>query len=217
MRKESHIWSISEYRVKSEMANYVNFARRMRLPALHFATRRSYPNYGKLPNFHYLSWSATPTDGREPDDFQPRAQIKRLFEESELVSGDSEAIRKFSDKYIFPEKLVAEYVEHLAQIKTCKEKKKEETERERVDVDWVVLYNFDKLSSLRVDEISLYFSHHKMTFKREKAEKVAMIKAHIGSLLYDSMECQQLQQPLLRNMQQQVTSSLSGVETDWRN
>ena len=126
-------------------------------------TRRSYPNYGKLPNFHYLSWSATPTDGREPDDFQPRAQIKRLFEESELVSGDSEAIRKFSDKYIFPEKLVAEYVEHLAQIKMRKEKKKEETERERVerlnwkydDVDRVVLYNFDKLSSLRVDEISL--------------------------------------------------------------
>ena len=180
-------------------------------------TRRSYPNYGKLPNFHYLSWSATPTDGREPDDFQPRAQIKRLFEESELVSGDSEAIRKFSDKYIFPEKLVAEYVEHLAQIKMRKEKKKEETERERVDVDWVVLYNFDKLSSLRVDEISLYFSHHKITFKREKAEKVAMIKAHIGSLLYDSMECQQPRQPLLRNMQQQVTSSLSGVETDWRN
>ena len=188
-------------------------------------TRRSYPNYDKLPNFHYLPWSATPTDGREPDDFQPRAQIKRLFEESELVSGDSEAIRKFSDKYIFPEKLVAEYVEHLAQIKMRKEKKKEETERERVerlnrkynDVDWVVLYNFDKLSSLRVDEISLYFSHHKITFKREKAEKVAMIKVHIGSLLYDSMECQQLQQPLLRNMQQQVTSSLSGVETDWRN
>ena len=126
-------------------------------------TRRSYPNYGKLPNFHYLSWSATPTDGREPDDFQPRAQIKRLFEESELVSGDSEAFRKFSDKYIFPEKLVAEYVEHLAQIKMRKEKKKEETERERVerlnwkydDVDRVVLYNFDKLSSLRVDEISL--------------------------------------------------------------
>ena len=36
--------------------------------------------------------------GREPDDFQPRAQIKPLFEESELVSKDSEAIRKFSDK-----------------------------------------------------------------------------------------------------------------------
>ena len=89
---------------------------------------RPYPDYGKLPNFRYLSWSATPTNGREPDDFRSRAQIKRLFEESELVSGDSEAFRKFSDKYIFPEKLVAEYVEHLAQIKMRKEKKKEETD-----------------------------------------------------------------------------------------
>ena len=32
--------------------------------------------------------------------------------------------------------------------------------------------------------------------------------------MYDSMECQQPRQPLLRNMQQQVTSSLSEVETD---
>ena len=51
----------------------------------------------------YLSWSATPTNGREPDDFQP--WIKRLFGESELVSADSEAIRKFSDKYIVPKSL----------------------------------------------------------------------------------------------------------------
>ena len=115
-----------------------------------------------------------------------------------------------------------EYVEHLAQIKMRKEKKKEETERERMerlnreynDIDWVGPYNSDKLSSLRVDELSLYFSHHKITFKGKKAEKVAMIKAHIGSLLYDSMERQQPRQPLLRNMQQQVTSSLSEVETD---
>ena len=93
--------------------------------------------------------SATPTNGREPDDFQPRAQIKRSFEESELVSGDSEAIRKFSDKYIVPEKLVAEFVERLTQIKMRKEKKKGETERERMerlnrqynDFDWDGLYN----------------------------------------------------------------------------
>ena len=85
----------------------------MRLPALHFQLDDL--------NFHHLSWSATPTNGRKPDNFQPRAQIKRLFEESELVSGDSEAIRKFSDKYIVPVKLVAEYVRHLAQIKMLKE------------------------------------------------------------------------------------------------
>ena len=53
-----------------------------------------------------------------------------LFEKSELVSGDSEAIRKFSDKYIVLEKHVAGYAEHLAQIKMRKENKKKETERE---------------------------------------------------------------------------------------
>jgi len=42
-----------------------------------------------------------------------------LYEESKLASGNSDAIRKISDKYIVPEKLVAEYVEHLAQIKNA--------------------------------------------------------------------------------------------------
>ena len=76
------------------------------------------------------------------------------------------------------------------------------------------LYNSDKLWSLRVDELSLSFSHRKFTFKGKKDEKVAMIKAHIGSLLYNSMERQQPRQPPLRNVRQQVTSSLSEVETD---
>ena len=171
MRKESFIWSIGEYRVKSEMA------KKDETPALHFQLDDLIPTMA----------SCQPS-GCEPDEFQPRAQIKRLFEESELVSGDSEAIRKFSDKYIVPEKLVAEYVEQLAQIKMRKEKKKEETERERMErlnrqynnIDWAGLYNSDKLSSFRVDELSLYFSHHKITFKGKKAAKVAMIKAQIG-------------------------------------
>ena len=118
-------------------------------------------------------------NGRKPDDFQPRPQIKQMFEESELVSGDSEAIRNFSDKYIVPEKLVAKYAEHIAQIKMSKEKKKEETERERMkrvnreynDIDWAGLYNSDKLLSLRVDELSLCFSYHKITFKGKKLKK----------------------------------------------
>ena len=89
-----------------------------------------------------------------------------------------------------------------------KKKKKETTKRERIKrlnreyngIAWVGLYNLDRLSSLGVDELSLYFSHHKITFKGKKAEKVAMIKAHIGMLLYDSVECQQPRQPPLRNV-----------------
>ena len=41
-----------------------------------------------------------------------------------------------------------------------------------------------------------------------------MIKAHFGMLLYDSMECQQPRQPPAKKWLQQVTSSLSEVETD---
>ena len=70
----------------------------------------------------------------------------------------------------------------------------ERLNREYNGIDWIGLHNFDKLSSLWVDELSLYFSHHKITFKGKKAEKVAMIKAHIGMLLYDSVECQQPRQ-----------------------
>ena len=117
---------------------------------------------------------------------------------------------------------MAEYVEHPAHIKMRKEKKKKEEtagegmewlNREYNDIDWAGLYNSDKLSSLRVDKLSLYFSH-KITFKGKKAEKVAMIKAHIGSLLYNSMERQQPRQLPLRDVRQQETSSLSEVETD---
>ena len=67
-------------------------------------------------------------------------------------------------------KLVAEFFCHLAQIKMRKEKKKGRERMERVNrgyngTDWVELYKSDKLSSLRVDELSLYFSHHMITFK----------------------------------------------------
>ena len=44
-------------------------------------------------------------------------------------------------------------------------------------------------------------------------KKVAMNKAHIGSLLYNSMGRQQPLQPPLRNVHQQATSSLSEEET----
>ena len=84
----------------------------------------------------------------------------------------------------------------------CKEKKKEETERERMeclskeysDIDWVGLYNADKLSSLTVNELSLYLSHHKITCKRKKAEKVTLSKACTGSLLFNCMERHQPRQ-----------------------
>ena len=36
-------------------------------------TLRPYPAYSKLPDYHYLPSTKTPTSGRKTDDYQPRA------------------------------------------------------------------------------------------------------------------------------------------------
>ena len=198
-----------------------NFSEKDETNSALLPTRRPYPDYSKLPNFHSLSWTETPTFDREPDDFQPRAQIKRLFEGSILVSGDSEAIREFSDKYIVPEKLVAEYVEQMR-----KEKMKEENRRERMErlnreyngIDWVGLYNSDKLSSLRVNKLSLPFPSQDHLQRKESGKCCNNQSANWQlAVQFQSMEHQQPRKPPLRNMQQQVTSSLSEIETDSQN
>ena len=51
-------------------------------------TRRPYPDYSKLLNFRYFYWNETSTDGREPDDFSPGAQIERRFEVNILAFGN---------------------------------------------------------------------------------------------------------------------------------
>ena len=42
-------------------------------------TPQPYPDYSKLPDFHYLPGTKAPTTGHKPDDYQPRAQIKQMF------------------------------------------------------------------------------------------------------------------------------------------
>ena len=74
-----------------EIAVYTN--------SLQSATLRPFPDYDKLPVYHYLRvpLSATSFDGCEPDDFQPRAEMKRMFQ-----------------NYIVPPKFGRDSVDHLA-------------------------------------------------------------------------------------------------------
>ena len=95
------------------------------------ATIRSFPDYDKLPVYHYLPLSATSIDGREPDDFQPRAQMKRMFHKNKLDPGDDETIAEFSRSWIVPLKFMKDYVDHLAQIEMRKEKRRTESERQK--------------------------------------------------------------------------------------
>ena len=125
--QEGFIWGNGECRVKSEMANCVNFARRMRLIALYFQLEDHIPTIGS----YFISIISLGVKPPPMTVSQGNSNLELRL--SLLVIGDSEVIREYSDKYIVPEKLVAEYVEHLAQIKMRKEKKKEENERERME------------------------------------------------------------------------------------
>ena len=62
----------------------------------------------------------TSTSGRKPDKYQPRAQIKQMFQEGKLKAGDKKAIKEFSEKYIASEKLFADYIELLTDIEMRK-------------------------------------------------------------------------------------------------
>ena len=81
-------------------------------------------------------------DGREPDDFQPRAQMERKFHQNKLNPADDKTIGEFSWNCIVPQKFVKkDYVDHLAQIEMRKEKRK--TESERQQTQWLEQDNND--------------------------------------------------------------------------
>ena len=96
-------------------------------------TPRTNPDYSKLPDFHLLPRTKTSTSGRKPDDYQPWAQIKQIFQEGKLKAGDKKAIKEFSEKYIVSEKLVADYIEHLTDIEMRKDKQPTDNDRKHAE------------------------------------------------------------------------------------
>ena len=87
---------------------------------------RPYPDYTKLPDFHYLPCTKTPTTGGKLNlmIYQPRAQIKKMFQEGTLKAGGKIAIKYFSEKYIASEKLIADYIDHLTDTELRKDKRR---------------------------------------------------------------------------------------------
>ena len=71
---------------------------------------------------HYKSVFCTPVrndDGsrRDPDDWQQRAQLKRLFNSSEITLNDTDAIKEYATKFAVDEKYVRSYLEHLTTLR----------------------------------------------------------------------------------------------------
>ena len=66
------------------------------------------PDVSKLPSYHYLDVFDTPlVDNnklRPPDDFTPRAVVKKLFKEGELQN--MEDIETFANQYVVKAEMV---------------------------------------------------------------------------------------------------------------
>ena len=77
-----------------------------------------YPDVTQLLSYHYLSVGNIPVHNRAPDDFQPRAQLRKLFVEGNIKCGDNNKIEAFSKKCIVSPHLVKEY--HAQQVRILK-------------------------------------------------------------------------------------------------
>ena len=81
---------------------------------------------------------------REPDDWQPRAEIKKCFQNGEMTVANQEKITEFGQKYCVEEALVRKYLEHLQELDTLaeirsrsrKEESKAKREKNYSQYDW---------------------------------------------------------------------------------
>ena len=156
-------------------------------------TPRPFPDTSS-PSHHYLLSEKTPTinaDGstREPDDFQPKAQLRKRFFNKEIKLRDSEEIEAFSKQYTVGVDLIEEYLQHLTNIELRKLKRKQEKEKMKVDeasksysdYDWEKLYKTGRLKTLKVCELDKNVQHYKLTTRKlTKAEKLQLLSAHIS-------------------------------------
>ena len=126
------------------------------------------------------------TDGklREVDDYQPRAQIRKLYHCKEISSSDERKIEEFSRKYVVAVGLVREYILHLEHLDLPKrkrdreesQKKSERKEKAYKDYKWRQLYETRQIKGLRVFELDKYMTQHSLTtMKLNKKDKVAQL------------------------------------------
>ena len=136
---------------------------------------------------HYLDVFQTPltVSGklREPDDYQPRANVKKLVKAGSLKLQDLSSIKSFAEKFIVAEELLLTAVRHLYEntmaANLCgndrKKRTRERKEKKFVDYDWKGLIEERKL----VCSCMSWTSTSKDIITLEKRAKVDTIQSII--------------------------------------
>lgn len=93
--------------------------------------QKPFPNRACLPDYHHLPYNETPQKGREPDDWQPRVQLKKEHGAGTVVLSDAESIAALWDRFIVMAALVVDYLYHHNVIEFKKKKRAEERIKDR--------------------------------------------------------------------------------------
>ena len=87
-----------------------------------------------IPNLntnHYKTLKETGLQKRIIDEFQPRFQCKKLFEDKKLSTSNPEQMKTFSEKFLVKPSVVSEYLNHLEDLIFKKEKRKEASQAKK--------------------------------------------------------------------------------------
>ena len=157
---------------------------------------RPMPDESALPDLCYLPYDKTPTvktsgSPRDVDDYQPRAQTRKKFEEGTLSLDDAESIAKFSETYAVKETAIRKYLEHLDYLKMKKLKRTEDRRRKKLedrnklysDFSWIEMFHKGTLAKLTVPVLDIFLDYHNLanSKKMTKKEKLQVIVAWIAN------------------------------------
>lgn len=153
---------------------------------------KPFPDHACLPQYHYLPYQQTSNEGRDPDDWQPRVQLKKAHASGSVVLSDPESVARFGDKFIVKPKFVVDYLQHLEVIEFKKKKRlaeraresREAREKSYDDYHWATLCeDAAKLKKLRVPELNKYLQHHRLLKQHQKSSKSDKVKTIMGHFL----------------------------------
>ena len=101
--------------------------------------------------------NVTPThtesgEEREPDDWQPRANITKLFNEGSISLDKQESVTEFSEKFYVKREFVVNYVQHLTDLRRTKDIRARQRIRDKKQREGKSYNDYDWLDWLETDK-----------------------------------------------------------------
>ena len=124
---------------------------------------------------------------RPIDYWQPRANLKKLFNNDGISLDRMETVQEFCEKFFVEESYVISYLKHLQHLKYVKAikhtqrntNKKVTDNKTHHDYQWEELVLNGGINKLLVSELNKYLKHYNLMTNCKKNDKLKMITCHV--------------------------------------